>query len=363
MVLRWHAELEWLKMLPAHERIPRAHWQVSFMELALDFEAFAERQLPPAPQSKYTGGDLSLQQKGRVLRRIVTLVGRAIERESFFPVRMTHHCCSPRQWGRAIGGAPRFYQTNGSVEKLGEAPRIRGSQMGTKAKSTHGEAPCQDEGHGQETGRNTAGSSSEFREEEVPSEGWSKKRAEALCNRLLCEAREGSGRTEGRNLRAVTGGGSGRSTAPIFTPPATREGARKKETRRWLTKSWVCERHGNPPCPRCVQTHRGVRHCCSRGRHGHPKDACTPRHTSRRARLASQRTPGLGGTPALKRSMGRIPPGAKHARHGPAQPPAPSNGGRGIKRQRETPPPPTGDPASAHAWRAPRSGTAARARG
>ena len=88
----------------------------------------------------------------------------------------------------------------------------------------------------------------------------------------------------------------------------------------------------------CADT-RGVRHCCSRGHHGHPKDACTPRHTSRRARLASQRTPGVGGTPALKRPMGRIPPRAQHARHGPTLPPAPSSGGRGMKRQRETLPP------------------------
>ena len=67
MVLRWHAELEWLKMPPALEHIPRAHWQVSFMELALDFEAFAGRPLPPAPQFKFVGGDMSLQEKGRVL--------------------------------------------------------------------------------------------------------------------------------------------------------------------------------------------------------------------------------------------------------------------------------------------------------
>ena len=66
-------------MLLAHERIPRAHWQVLFMELALDFEAFAGRPLPPAPQSKFVGGDMSLQEKGRVLRLIVTLVGRATE--------------------------------------------------------------------------------------------------------------------------------------------------------------------------------------------------------------------------------------------------------------------------------------------
>ena len=75
--------------------------------------------------------------------------------------------------------------------------------MGTKAKSTHGEAPGQNERHGQETGRKAAQSSSESKEEEVPSEGWSKKRAEALCGRLLCEAREGSSQTEGRSLRAV----------------------------------------------------------------------------------------------------------------------------------------------------------------
>ena len=48
---RWHSELEWLKMLQPHARIPRAHWQVSFMELALDFEAFAGRPL----QSKFVG--------------------------------------------------------------------------------------------------------------------------------------------------------------------------------------------------------------------------------------------------------------------------------------------------------------------
>ena len=34
-------------------------------------------------------------------------------------------------------------------------------------------------------------------------QGWSKKRVEALCDRLLCETREGSSRTEGRSLRAV----------------------------------------------------------------------------------------------------------------------------------------------------------------
>ena len=51
MVIRWTTELQWLKMPPAERRRPQAHWQVSYMELALDFEAYAGRQLPPAPQS------------------------------------------------------------------------------------------------------------------------------------------------------------------------------------------------------------------------------------------------------------------------------------------------------------------------
>ena len=140
--------------------------------------------------------------------------------------------------------------------------------------------------------------------------------------------------------RSGEGVGSGRPTAPIFTPPVTRNGARKKETRRRLTKSWVYERHGNPPCPTCALTHRGVRHCCSRGHHGHPKGVCvpcTPRHTPLRTQLASQHTLGAGHMPAPKRLMGSSPPWGLHARHGLTHPPAPDGGKRGMKRHREAP--------------------------
>ena len=41
MVIRWTTELQWLKMPPPERRRPQAHWQVSYMELALDFEAYA----------------------------------------------------------------------------------------------------------------------------------------------------------------------------------------------------------------------------------------------------------------------------------------------------------------------------------
>ena len=156
MVLRWHAELEWLKMPPAHERIPRAHWQVSFMELALDFEAFAGRPLPPAPQSKYAGGDLSLQEKGRVLRLIVTLNGRATDRESIFPLRMTHHCRSVTSMGAGtsmgLEGRPVFTRPTAvwkHLERLrtyGEArwakkQKARTAKRQAKTKGTAGKPP------------------------------------------------------------------------------------------------------------------------------------------------------------------------------------------------------------------------------
>ena len=59
--------IDGLPKLAEWVRIPRAQWQVSFMELALDFEAFTGRPLPPALKSKFFRGDMSLQEKGMVL--------------------------------------------------------------------------------------------------------------------------------------------------------------------------------------------------------------------------------------------------------------------------------------------------------
>ena len=94
VVLSWLSELQWLDLPPADERHPRAHWQVSFMELAIDFEAYAGRQLPPAPQSRFQGGDMSLQEKARVMRLITTLLGRSVGKESTLPAKLTNSCKS-----------------------------------------------------------------------------------------------------------------------------------------------------------------------------------------------------------------------------------------------------------------------------
>ena len=126
------------------------------MELALDFEAFAGWPLPPAPQSKYAGGGggggaVPLRERQGAAANCHTGGQGHRARVNFpgpddTPLPLPH--VNGGGHGYGTGGAPRFYQTNGSVETPGEAPHIRGSQMGTKAKSTHSEALGQDEGHG-----------------------------------------------------------------------------------------------------------------------------------------------------------------------------------------------------------------------
>ena len=64
----------------------------SVMELALDFGSHTGRPLSPTPQSRFTGSELSLQEKGRVLRLAVTLLGRAAGRESILPAAITTRC-------------------------------------------------------------------------------------------------------------------------------------------------------------------------------------------------------------------------------------------------------------------------------
>ena len=70
--LLWLAQLHWM---------PLGAGQVTFIELALDFEATAGQALPPTPQSLLQGVALSLHERARVLR--VAFV--ALKRHSLGP--------------------------------------------------------------------------------------------------------------------------------------------------------------------------------------------------------------------------------------------------------------------------------------
>ena len=85
---------------------------MSFRELALDFESHARRPLPLTPQARFKGTGLSLQEKGRVLRLAVTLLGRTLGKESILPAPITTRCRSliPLGAGTIVGvkGRPLF---------------------------------------------------------------------------------------------------------------------------------------------------------------------------------------------------------------------------------------------------------------
>ena len=65
------------------------------------FESHAGRPLPPTLQSRFAGTELSLQEKGRVVRLAVTLMGKAAGRESVLPAPITKTCRSLVPLGRA----------------------------------------------------------------------------------------------------------------------------------------------------------------------------------------------------------------------------------------------------------------------
>ena len=263
-----------------------------------------------------------------MLRLIVTLLGRALERESIFPVGMTHHCLSLASMGagtvmglevhRVFTRPTAVWKHLERLRACGEARWARKQQLrtakhpakmkGTAGKAAHKQPPA---AANAERKRSPANGGAKSVLKHYSSDFYAK------TEKALAKRRDALFALSGG---AAIGRGSGRLTAPIFAPPAAREGANKKETRRRLTKSWVCEQHGNPPCPTFALARRGVRQCCNRRHHTHPKDACTPRQTSRRARLASKCDPGVGACPPSSGPWGGFPLGPRtHATGQPNQ--------------------------------------------
>ena len=100
--------------------------------------------------------------------------------------------------------------------------------MGTQAESTRNEALGQNEGPSQEASGEAVRRHSESREEAMPSEGWSEKRVEKLCDRLLCLARESSSRTEERSFCAGGRRCGGQASSTDFHATSDPEWGQKK---------------------------------------------------------------------------------------------------------------------------------------
>ena len=83
-LLRWLRALTWTQ----------EPGTLTFLELALDFEEFAQRTLPHAPQAKFKGSTLSLQERGRVLRLAITSAQRLVAKGQLHPARIVTQCNS-----------------------------------------------------------------------------------------------------------------------------------------------------------------------------------------------------------------------------------------------------------------------------
>ena len=67
---------------------------VSFLELAMDFEAHAQRALPAAPQAAFPGTALPLQERARVLRLVLATLGKLVKTGSLHPAKLVTRCAS-----------------------------------------------------------------------------------------------------------------------------------------------------------------------------------------------------------------------------------------------------------------------------
>ena len=73
----------WLRGLTRHDN--KEDGTVTFMELALDFEAFAGRGIPPSPQAIFRGVTLPLQERARVLRMALNELRPQVTRGHLHP--------------------------------------------------------------------------------------------------------------------------------------------------------------------------------------------------------------------------------------------------------------------------------------
>ena len=98
-LLSWTRQLVWADGLGT----------VTFIELALDFEETSQRTLPTAPQAKYRGRALPLQERARVLRQALCTMQKLVTRGALHPAKVITRANSLVPRGGAL--AKRTQQT------------------------------------------------------------------------------------------------------------------------------------------------------------------------------------------------------------------------------------------------------------
>ena len=288
---------------------------------------------------------MSLQEKGRVLRLVVSLLGKAAGRESILPAGFTNRCRSlvPLGAGTTAGvkGRPIFTRpaavwhhlrrmqqysakrwAQQQQAKVARQQSKRRRAQGAKVKSAPAQQPQEVKCPGKGGAKRSAGAyASDFYAGPVLPPGT--RRGPRYCVTEEPDSPAGAARC-------------GRTA--LFTPPQKCAVARRLEQGPRLPRLWVCVAHQHRQCASCAAVGRGVRHCCARGHAGHPRP--TMRGRQRGTRRAEAHPPGAGGTPSAKRRRQQrgldTGPGRvrthKRGRVDATPPPPPPRGGA-IRRQ------------------------------
>ena len=280
--------------------------QVSLLELALDFESYTRRPLPPTPQTRFVGGEMSLHEKGRVLRLAVSVLGKAAGRESILLVDFTNRCHSlvPLGAGTTAGvkGKPVFTRPAAVWHHLcclqqyiaarwAQQQQARVARQQSKRKRAQGKQA-------------KPALAQQPTKAKCPGKGGAKRSAGACTIDFYAVIPPGARRgpqycvTEEADIPAEP---ACSDRAVLFTPPQKCTVARRPEQGPRLPRLWVCAAHQHRQCASCAAVGRGVRHCCARGHAGHPRPSVAPRGQQQGARRAEAHPPGAGGTPSAKR--------------------------------------------------------------
>ena len=185
-ILRWLLELQWL---PRDDNLPEAHRQVSFLEPALDFESYTGRPLPPTPQTRFKGGEMSLQEKGGVLRLAGGQSAGEGGGQGIHSPGGLHQSVplSGPAGGGHHGGCKRqacIHTPGGGLAPPAPYAAIQRSEMGTTATGEGGATAEQEQTRARHTDEASTGAAAP--ESEMPGQGWSEALGGGVHQRFLC---------------------------------------------------------------------------------------------------------------------------------------------------------------------------------
>ena len=248
---------------------------VSFIELALDFEESAARTLPAAPQAKFQGHTLPLQERARVLRLALCTLQRLVKSGSLQPAKVITCATSLVP----LGGPP--------VAGLNRRPYFAccdAMHKHIQLLASYCECTWTLRTHM----RSNAHRPYEYRRKKTEQEVEEARLQRALTGSLntglmpsssLC-AKGGAGATHfAGDFYPVMGGGKAtqapytvtRRRAPQPTAPATCIAVPSP-----MVSAYACPAHRLPACVTCKRLRLSAAACCAKGHHAPGYVDCRP---------------------------------------------------------------------------------------